>query len=187
MRQLAQLATGLALSDCLSVLPPGTVQPEHVAHLTSLHVVAAETRLRDLLTAATKPAAGSPRQRTALAADRGLDETQAEAASAIASTDPLVIVEGAAGAGKTTMLGAAITAAEAEGRATRIVTPTKKAADVAARELGVSPPSRRKAAPRPRLALEQRWRVDPPPNRATRDPDAAGTCDRPSGWATQLC
>jgi hypothetical protein len=47
------------------------------------------------------------------------------------------VVEGAAGAGKTTMLGVAIAAAEAEGRATRVVTPTKKAADVAARELGV--------------------------------------------------
>src|SRR5665647_2783458 len=58
-------------------------------------------------------------------------------AAAVASGDPLVVVEGAAGAGKTTMLGVAIAAAQAEGRATRIVTPTKKAADVAARELGV--------------------------------------------------
>jgi len=72
-----------------------------------------------------------------LARDRGLDEEQARAAAAVASGDLLVVVEGAAGAGKTTMLGVAIAAAQAEGRATRIVTPTKKAADVAARELGV--------------------------------------------------
>jgi AAA domain len=72
-----------------------------------------------------------------LAPDRGLDREQAAAAAAVASGDPLVVVEGAAGAGKTTMLGVAIAAARAEGRATRIATPTKKAADVAARELGV--------------------------------------------------
>lgn len=72
-----------------------------------------------------------------LATERGLDADQAQAAAAIASTTPLVIVEGAAGAGKTTMLGAAIAAAEAQGRPTRIVTPTKKAAAVAAQELGV--------------------------------------------------
>ena len=48
-----------------------------------------------------------------------------------------MVVEGAAGAGKTTMLGAAIQAAAAQGRATRVVTPTKKAAEVAAQELGV--------------------------------------------------
>jgi hypothetical protein len=138
LRELVELTTDLAVGDCLSVLPPGTVQPEHVAHLTSLQVVAAERRLRDLLTTATETNGRADHPDvTTLAAGSGLDETQAEAASAIASTDPLVIVEGAAGAGKTTMLGAAITAAAAEGRATRIVTPTKKAADVAARELGV--------------------------------------------------
>jgi hypothetical protein len=138
LRELVDLATDLAVADCLSVLPPGTVQPEHVAHLTSLQVIAAETRLRDLLTPATKTNATDDHLGImTLAAGSGLDEAQAEAAAAIASTDPLVIVEGAAGAGKTTMLGAAITAAAAEGRATRIVTPTKKGADVAAHELGV--------------------------------------------------
>ena len=138
LRQLVDLTTNLAVGDCLSVLPPGTVHPEHVAHLTSLEVIGAETKLRDLLTTATEAngSAGHP-DVTALAAGGGLDETQAEAAGAIASADPLVIVEGAAGAGKTTMLGAAITSAATEGRATRVVTPTKKAADVAARELGV--------------------------------------------------
>jgi len=40
----------LAADDCLSVLPPGTAHPEHVAHLTNLRVVQADTQLRDLLT-----------------------------------------------------------------------------------------------------------------------------------------
>jgi hypothetical protein len=138
LREVIELTTDLALADCLSVLPPGTVHPEHVAHLTSLEVIAAETKLRDLLTTATEGngSAGHSDVR-ALAAGSGLDGTQADAAGAIASAAPLVLVEGAAGAGKTTMLGAAITAAAAEGRATRIVTPTKMAAEVAARELGV--------------------------------------------------
>ena len=48
-----------------------------------------------------------------------------------------MVVEGAAGAGNTTMLGVAIQAAAAEGRATRVVTPTKKAALAAQQELGV--------------------------------------------------
>lgn len=75
---------------------------------------------------------------TRLARAAGLDSEQAQAAAVVAGTDPLVVVEGAAGAGKTTMLGAAIEAATGQGRRTRVVTPTKKAADVAAQELGVS-------------------------------------------------
>lgn len=51
-REFIDLATHLAASDCFSVLPPGMVQPEHVAHLTSVQVVAAKTALRDQLTAA---------------------------------------------------------------------------------------------------------------------------------------
>lgn len=70
----------------------------------------------------------------------------------MASTDPLVVVEGAAGAGKTTMLAAAIEAAAAHGRATRVVTPTKKAAEVARQELGVATDSVAK------LVHEHGWR-----------------------------
>jgi len=138
LRQLIEITTNLAVGDCLSVLPPDAPQPEHVAHLTSVGVVAAETNLRDLLTAAIETSSrDGDLDVTALEEARDLDDAQARTAAAIASTDPLVIVEGAAGAGKTTMLGAAIAAAAADGRAMRIVTPTKRAADVAARELGV--------------------------------------------------
>lgn len=51
VREFITLTTKLAAADCLSVLPPGTVHPDHVAHLTSLHVVKVETELRDLLQA----------------------------------------------------------------------------------------------------------------------------------------
>jgi hypothetical protein len=137
LRDLIAITTRLAVEDCLSVLPPGLVRPEHVAHLTSLHVVAVEAGLRDLLAArATRGARRTP-EVSRLADVHGLDAEQTLAAAAVASDDPLVIVEGAAGAGKTTMLGVAIETAAAEGRATRIVTPTKKAAAVAQQELGV--------------------------------------------------
>ena len=53
-----------------------------------------------------------------------LDEGQTVAAAAVASSDPLVIVEGAAGSGKTTMLRTAIQIAVEQGRASRVVAPT---------------------------------------------------------------
>ena len=135
LREFIKITTQLATEDCLSVLPPGTVQPEHVAHLTSVHVVKVETELRDLLSARAAHLARNSPDVSGLA--RELDADQTRAAAAVASDDPLVVVEGAAGAGKTTMLGVAIQAAAAEGRATRLVTPTKKAAQVAMQELGV--------------------------------------------------
>jgi hypothetical protein len=49
LREFITITTGLAVQDCFSVLPPGSVQPDHVAHLTSLRVIEAETNLRDLL------------------------------------------------------------------------------------------------------------------------------------------
>src|SRR5918998_1758466 len=81
-----------------------------------------------------------------------LDPAQTRGAAAVASTHPLVVVEGAAGAGKTTMLAAAIEVGAAHGRATRVITPTKKAADVAHQELGVATESVAK------LLHEHGWR-----------------------------
>ncbi|MGD9430810.1 MobF family relaxase [Arthrobacter russicus] len=137
LRDLVALTTWLAAEDCLSVLPPDVAAPEHVAHLTSLHVVAVETQLRGMLAARATAATQDASDVTRLARQRNLDPEQTQAAAAIAGTDPLVVVEGAAGAGKTTMLGVAIEATIGHGRRTRVVTPTKKAADVAAQELGV--------------------------------------------------
>lgn len=97
----------------------------------------AETELRDLI-AARVPTRESqhPDVRDAARA-RGLDAGQERAAAAVASTDPLVIVEGAAGSGKTTMLSAAIEVAQEHGGVSRVVAPTLRAAQVAHDELGV--------------------------------------------------
>ncbi|HZK05624.1 MAG TPA: MobF family relaxase [Actinomycetaceae bacterium] len=137
LREFVQLATVLARADCFSVLPERVARPDHVAHLTSLRVVEAETRLRDLLTAATPEHAAQYPDVASLPSSQGLDADQLQAAAAIASTDSLVIVEGAAGSGKTTMLRPAIDAAHADGRRTRVVAPTKKAAQVAGEALGI--------------------------------------------------
>ncbi|WP_336627270.1 MULTISPECIES: MobF family relaxase [unclassified Microbacterium] len=137
LREFVQLATQLAASDCLSVFPPGAPKPEHVAHLTSLRVVAAETELRDLLTARAEKSNQRIPDLHELAVLADLDDDQERAAAVVASPDPLVVVEGAAGSGKTTMLKTAIAAAAVDGREMRVVTPTKKAADVSAQELGI--------------------------------------------------
>ncbi|MFT3872410.1 MAG: AAA family ATPase [Nocardioides sp.] len=139
LRELIAVATTLALQDCLSALPPDTVTPEHIAHLTSLRVVQVETELRDRITVRTperEPEHGDVREHAA-ALGQQLDSGQLGAAAAVASPDPLVIVEGAAGAGKTTMLATAIRAAEQSGGSVRVVAPTKRAAEVAHQELGV--------------------------------------------------
>jgi hypothetical protein len=137
LREFITLATGLAVGDCFSVLPLGAPAPEHVAHLTSLSVIVAETALRDQLAAATRRRDPEHPDVAAAASEAGLDAGQTAAAAAVASADPLVVVEGAAGAGKTTMLGVAIKVAAEHGRASRVVAPTLRAAQVAHEELGV--------------------------------------------------
>ncbi len=139
LHELIAVATALALEDCFSVLPPDSVTPEHVAHLTSLRVVQVETELRDLITARIPerdPEHVDVREHAAVLGQQ-LDPGQLAAAAAVASSDPLVIVEGAAGAGKTTMLATAIRATEQHGGSVRVVAPTKRAAEVAHQELGV--------------------------------------------------
>ena len=137
LREFIAIATDLAVADCFSVLPPEAATPEHVAHLTSLTVVAAETALRDRLTAAVPAQEPAHPNVTDAAHAAGLDKGQSVAAAAVASSDPLVIVEGAAGSGKTTMLRTAIDVAADHGRASRVVAPTLRAAQVAHEELGV--------------------------------------------------
>lgn len=139
LREFIELATALAASDCFSILPPEAPMPEHVAHWTSLAVVADETRLRDLLTARVADHSVELPDVTVHAASlrQELDADQVRAAAVVASTDPLVIVEGAAGAGKTTMLATAIESIRAGGGRVRVVAPTKVAAEVAHRELGI--------------------------------------------------
>ena len=100
IRDFITVVSRLALEDCFTILPPDAPRPEYVAHWTSVRVMQAETDLRDLITARVpddEPAVPDVQE---LAQSAGLDAGQAEAAAALASTDPLVIVEGAAGSGE---------------------------------------------------------------------------------------
>ena len=182
VREFVQLATRLAVSDCFSILLEYAARPDHVAHLTSVRVVQAEARLRDLLTAATPEQVVQHPEVSALASAQGLDADQLQAAAAIASTDPLVIVEGAAGSGKTTMLRPAIDAATAEGRRTRVVAPTKKAAQVAGEALGIPADSAAALV----HAHGWRWNTDGVWTRLTpgdTDPDTGRAYDGPPAGA----
>lgn len=107
---------------------------EHVVdrRLSSDSVLAQERRL---ITWA-RAAAAHPANNQAFDAP-GLDETQVQAAAAVAGTDALVLVVGPAGAGKTTMLAAAARSLRAQGRPALGLAPSGKGADVLAREAGL--------------------------------------------------
>ena len=67
-----------------------------------------------------------------------LDAGQSAAVAALAGDRPLAVVEGAAGAGKTTTLAVTRTLLHDQGRQLLVVTPTLKAAKVAAAEVGAA-------------------------------------------------
>ncbi len=132
--ELAEDLTARAVADCVLILDrPGL--PEHVRALTSRHVLEVEA---DLVGRLADRATRSPTRLDAIATDAedGLDPTQQEVVRTLASDADLVVVEGAAGAGKTTTLAAARATIEQHGGRLRVVTPTLKAARVAARQVG---------------------------------------------------
>ena len=146
-QEMAEDITARVLTDCQSVLEqPGI--PEHIRHLTSEAVVELQQDLAGRLAvrgaADHRPAsveqvgAALARLEARRARPVRLDEGQVAAVRAVAGTGPLVFVEGAAGAGKTSMLAAANETIVGQGRQLRVVAPTRKAAAVAARETGAA-------------------------------------------------
>lgn len=119
-------------------------RPEHVKGFMAASTASMKLRLAarfDAITRAGRPADSSSITQAAadvLPADVALDAGQADAAAAIAGTDRLVSVTGPAGAGKTTMLRVARSVLAGNGRRLVVVAPTKKAASVASREVGVT-------------------------------------------------
>jgi hypothetical protein len=131
--ELAEDITARAVAHCVPLLSSPDV-PEHVRALSSRQVLRAEDEIVHRLAArAEKPA------RRIRLQGRGLvriDPTQAVVVGTLAGDGQLVVVEGAAGAGKTTALRSTRELLARQGRRLVVATPTLKAAEVAAAETG---------------------------------------------------
>ena len=133
--ELAEDITARAAARCVTLLArPGV--PEHVRSLSSPQVLEVEADLiARIARRAAKPA------RIVRLGGRGLvrvDPTQAAVVGILAGDGALVVVEGAAGAGKTTALRATQEMLRRQERRLMVVTPTLKAAEVAATETGAT-------------------------------------------------
>lgn len=150
--ELAEDLTARTLAACVPLLERAGV-PEHIRALTSRAVLAVEADLTARMAARSTGATGfdavhhGADDGVAIAESpdggRALDSAQALVAAALAGTREhgratgkrLVVIEGAAGAGKTTTLAAASARLERNGARLVVVTPTLKAAQVASREI----------------------------------------------------
>jgi exodeoxyribonuclease V alpha subunit len=132
--ELAEDLTVRTVAECVGLLERDGV-PEHVRALTSRHVVAVESDITTCLTRRVERTAGRSAA-TVGTTDNRLDPTQREAVRALAGANQLVVIEGAAGAGKTTVLAETRRALELAGQRLVLVTPTRKAAQVAAHQAG---------------------------------------------------
>jgi exodeoxyribonuclease V alpha subunit len=143
--ELAEDLTARAVSRCVPLLSREGVPlvvPEHVRGLTSQTVLDVEADLTARLAARSAelvPAELAERELAARKASlRRLDAGQAAAAVALAGDRGLLVLEGAAGAGKTTTLAATRWLLALSGRRQVVVTPTLKAAKAAAAETGAA-------------------------------------------------
>jgi conjugative relaxase-like TrwC/TraI family protein len=130
---IAEDITARAAGRCVKLLRRPDV-PEHVRSLSSPQVLEVEA---DLIARLARRAS-QPAHRVRVGG-RGLtrvDPTQAAVVGVLAGDGPLVVVEGAAGAGKTTALRSTHELLAQRGRRLTVVSPTLKAAEVAATETG---------------------------------------------------
>lgn len=114
----------------------------HIRQFVAADTVKARQQFSEAIAAIAEPgqpAAASDVERiAATVSQHQLDQDQLAAAAAIAGSDRLVVVEGVAGAGKTTMLKVAREAFQLTGGRLVVVAPTKKAAAVAGQETGAA-------------------------------------------------
>ena len=121
-----------AQTRCVSLLERDDV-PEHIRSLTSEQVLAVEADLVDSIAArSAHPVTDAVRLR---GIDH-LDPAQRRAVAALAGDARLLVIEGAAGTGKTTTLAAARNALDDTDRRLVVVTPTLKAAQAAQQQVG---------------------------------------------------
>jgi exodeoxyribonuclease V alpha subunit len=133
-RELAEDLTARTIAACTPLLDRGDV-PFHVRALTSPRVLEVEADLVDRL-AARALTHGTAGATSPAVAGVQLDEAQQRTVAALTGDARLVVIEGAAGAGKTTTLAAAATVLDMNDQQLVVVAPTLKAAQVAGTELG---------------------------------------------------
>lgn len=134
--ELAEDLTARTIARCVPLLARDDV-PEHIRCLTSRKVLDVEADLvTRLTTRAEQPATSRPVG--TVVAGRGLDHAQRQVVAALGGTTQLLVIEGAAGAGKTTTLAAARALLAMQGAQLTAVTPTLKAAQVAEEQLGAA-------------------------------------------------
>ncbi|MCM3662382.1 relaxase domain-containing protein [Georgenia satyanarayanai] len=130
--ELAEDITARTVRRCVTLLDRTDV-PEHIRSFTSSQVLEVEADVVARMARRAHPA------HTLRLSARGpdlLDPAQAAVIGALAGDGPLVVVEGAAGGGKTTALRATQHLLSRRGHRLMVVTPTLKAAEVAAAETG---------------------------------------------------
>lgn len=128
--ELAEDITARAVSTC-GTLRDRTDVPDHIRNLTSDHVLAVEADLIDAI--ATR--ALQPVEPVGVRGGQ-LDTAQREVVGALAGRAGVLVIEGAAGTGKTTTLAAAHRALDIQDRRLVVVTPTLKAAQAARQQVG---------------------------------------------------
>lgn len=121
-----------ARTRCVPLLDRDDV-PGHVRSLTSERVLAVEADLVNSLAArASQPVTTAGRLR----GSQHLDPAQQRVVAALAGGAGLLVIEGAAGTGKTATLAAARAVLDASDRRLVVVTPTLKAAQAARQQVG---------------------------------------------------
>ncbi len=130
--ELAEDLTSRAVARCMPLLQRSDV-PEHIRALTTQSVLLVEKEILQRLLRRSVLAEPARLHRATL---QRLSREQAQVVAALVGRGPLVVIEGAAGAGKTTALGAARSHVTMRGRRMLVVTPTLKAAEVTAHDTG---------------------------------------------------
>lgn len=132
--ELAEDITGRAVAASRALLDRDDV-PEHIRCLTSERVLEVEADIVNRLVVRAERSRSTPGR---LRVSGNLDAAQLEVVSALAGDVGLLVIEGAAGTGKTTTLAAAREALEQLERRLVVVTPTLKAAEVAREQVGAA-------------------------------------------------
>ena len=135
--ELAEHLTALALARCTRLLHRDDV-PEHVRALTSSRVVRVEREIIGRMIERAETGSWPAYPRELVGHVETLDRDQRAGVAHLTGAGSLILLEGAAGAGKTATLAAARAVSIDQGHRMVVVTPTRKAALVAHGQIGAA-------------------------------------------------